>query len=193
MGFPARRGSAIYFDMKLSLLIAVVLRLFSIFWAVFCFVGVLTNIAMVGVTSTSGASGVPDKAIPFVVPVFYGILALVAWFFARSISQRIVAEHDAHLSFSEVTAENFYTLGVLGLGLYYAIGNLAATVNWIHYLMINRAGQSLVHQTNGISLYDITSVAIPCVAGAAIAILSPKIGKRLASAGSAIKVGIPNP
>jgi hypothetical protein len=169
--------------MKLSLLIAIVLRLFSIYWAVACIVGALTSIGMVGMMSTSGMSSVLQGAIQFAVPVVYGIMALLAWIYARSISLRVVAEHDTHLSFCEVTAENFYTLGVLGFGLYYSIGNIAATINWIHYLIVNRAGQALVNQAAGLSLYDVTSVAIPCIAGAAIAILSPKIGKRLAMVG----------
>jgi hypothetical protein len=45
-----------------------------------------------------------------------------------------------------------------------------------------------VNQEGGLSLYDVTSKTIPCVAGAALAILSPKIAKRLVSAGLARKV-----
>lgn len=89
-----------------------------------------------------------------------------------------------------MTAENLYTLAILGFGLYYAIGHLADTLNWIHYLILNRAGQALVNQEGGLSLYDVTSKMIPCVAGAALAILSPKIAKRLVSAGLARKVDV---
>lgn len=171
--------------MKLSTLVAVVMRLFAIYWSVACVVGILSSIGMVSIMFQGRTPDVLQAALQFTAPVIYGTMAFLAWIFADAISARVVGENDPKLQFNQVTTENFYTLGVLGFGLYYAIGHFAATVNWIHYLILNRAGQALVNQEGGLSLYNVTSEIIPCVAGAAIAILSPKIGNRLVSAGLA--------
>lgn len=169
--------------MRLSLLIAIILRLFALYWAVSCVVGVMGNVSVMGMAAGNGMSGYLNLMANLAAPFFYGVIAVLAWFFARLISLKVIGEDDSHVSFSAITAENFYTLGLLGVGLYHAIGNLAASVNWIHFLIVNRAGQSLVHQATGHSLYDVTSSIVPFVAGIALAILSPKIGKRLAKAG----------
>jgi hypothetical protein len=174
--------------MKLSILVAVVIRLFAIYWSVTCVLGFLSGIGIVSMMFPSNTPDVLQAAIPFIVPIVYGTMALLAWIFAGTISLRVVGQNDPKLQFNEVTAENLYTLGILGFGLYYAIGHLADTLNWIHYLILNRAGQALVNQEGGLSLYDVTSKMIPCMAGAALAILSPKIAKRLVSAGLARKV-----
>ena len=172
-----------YRTMKLSLLIAIILRLFSIYWAVTFVVGVLASLGVIGLTSGNGLSGSLELVARLAVPFFYGTISLLAWIFARVISLKVLGENDTEVSFSAITAENFYTLGVLGFGLYHSIGNLAATLNWIHFLILHRAGQSMADQASGHSLYDVSSAAVPCVAGLALAILSPKIGKRIAKAG----------
>ena len=138
---------------------------------------------MVGMMFPGGRPDPLQAAIQFSFPIVYGTLAFLAWIFAGAVSLRVVGQDNPKLQFNGVTAENFYTLGILGFGLYYAIGHLAATVNWIHYLILNRAGESLVNQQGGLSLYKVTSEMVPCVAGIAVAMLSPKIGKRLVSAG----------
>lgn len=168
--------------MRLSLLIAIILRLFALYWAVSCAVGVMANMSMMGVAAGNGMSGYLHVASYLAAPFFYGILAVVTWFFAHVISLKAIGTHDTIVSFSAITAENFHTLGLLGFGLYHAIGNLATSLNWIHFLIMNRAGQSVVLQSSGHSLYDVTSSLVPCVAGIALAILSPRIAKKLARA-----------
>jgi len=113
------------FEMKLSILIVVVLRLFAIMWAVrFCIgvLGVLGVLGMSGLMSSEGGPELLQVAIQFAIPAFYGIFSLLAWIFAASISRRVVGAVDSELRFSDVNAGNLYTLELLGVGLYYALG-----------------------------------------------------------------------
>ena len=169
--------------MKLSILVVVVLRIFAIVWAVRFCVGMIGALGVSGIITSRGGLDLLQIAIQFAVPVFFGLFAILAWMFAGAISRRVVGAVDSEIRFSDVTPENLYTLGLLGLGLYYALGYLAGTINWLHYLAANRAGSALAAGTDGLSLYDVTSVMIPFAAGVAIAVLSPRLGAKLARAG----------
>ncbi len=153
-------------------------------WAVRFWIGVLGALGMSGIMSPGGGLNLLQIAIQFAAPVFYGLFALLAWIFAGTIARRVTGAVDSELRFSDVTPENLYTLGLLGMGLYYALGNLAGTINWLHYLAANGAGQAMLDGTDGLSLYEVTSVMIPFAAGAAVAVLSPKMGAKLARAGT---------
>jgi hypothetical protein len=166
--------------MKLSILVIVVLRLFAITWAVRCGAGLISTLGLSRIMPVGVSAAPLQVALQFAVPVFYGLFAVLAWNFAESISRRVVGAVDSELGFSEVRPENLYTLGLLGMGLHYALANLAGTINWLHYLAANRAGQTLLEGEEGLSLYEVSSVMIPFAAGAVIAVLSPKLGRKLA-------------
>lgn len=166
--------------MKLSILIIVVLRLFAIVWVVKCGLALLAALGMTRLMPATSGIDLMQIILQFLPPIFYGIFATLAWVFAEKIARRVVGAMDSSLSFSEIKPENLYTLGFLGIGLYYALGNLAKTIHWLHYLAINRAGQAMIYGQDGLSIYEINAVIIPCVAGAALAILSPKLGAKLA-------------
>lgn len=169
--------------MKLSLLVAVFLRLFAIYWLVACIVGMMGALGIAGLYSGTGATGGLQFALQFARPVAYGVLATLAWLFAGGISRRVTGATDPELALSEIGPGNLYTLGILGMGLYFALTHLGGTINWLHYLAANDAGDDLIQGVGGLSLYDVTSVLIPFAAGVALSILSPKIGRRLASFG----------
>jgi hypothetical protein len=181
--------------MKLSLLVIVVLRLFALWCGVLFVFGLLTGLGMAGVLSSGGGADLLQLVVPLVKPVVHGIFAVVAWIFSESIARRVVGGIDVEVGLAQIQPENLYALGFLGVGLYHALVNLASTVNWLHYIVVNKAGQALVNGQDGLSLYEVTSVMFPCVAGTAVAMLSAKLGRRLArsidarEAGSTINPG----
>lgn len=166
--------------MKLSILVIIILRLFAITWAVRCGTGLIGTLGLPGLMTSGVRIDLLQMALQFAVPTFYGLFAILAWIFAEAISRRVVGAVDLPLGFGEIRPENLYTLGLLGMGLYYALANLAGTINWLHYLAANRAGQTLLEGEKGLSLYEVSSVMIPFAAGTVIAVLSPKLGRKLA-------------
>lgn len=166
--------------MKLSILVVIVLRLFAITWAVRGGIGLLTALGTAQTFHSSPLGRVLETSMMFAVPAAYVFLAFVAWVFAEAISRRVVGAVDVDLGLSLITAENLYALGFLGIGLHYSLANLATSIHWLHYIVVHRAGQSVIDGRDGHALYDVTSALIPCVAGTVIAMLSPKLGRRLA-------------
>jgi len=167
--------------MKLSIVGIVVLRLFAIGWAVRCVVGVLGAAGVLGVMPSGDLMlDVMQVVVRFAVPTAYGIFAVVAWLFAAGISRRVVGATDPEMGFGELRAEDLYGVGILVIGLYFALGHLAESINWLHYLVANEAGQALLDGRDDLSLYELTTVVIPCAVGAALACLAPKLGRKLA-------------
>lgn len=174
--------------MKLTTLIAVVLRLFAMYWAVVCVSGLLSTLGMLSMYPDN-ASNYLQYVIAGVLPVFYGTMAFVAWIFARAISLRVAGPVDPPLDFSQVTAENLYTLGILGIGLYFALSHLGGTATEIYRMILTRSGSTLTHQDSAEMLSLASAQLIPCLAGVGIAILSPKLGRKVAIAGSQSRPG----
>jgi hypothetical protein len=113
------------------------------------------------------------------VPVSYVLLALAAWFFAAIVAKRVVPDADPELGMVSVSARDLYGFGILVIGLTAFLSHLAPMLNWIHYLVLNRAGEALMQGWKGLSFYNVTKEVVPCVGGALLAFASPKIGARL--------------
>jgi hypothetical protein len=166
--------------MKASFIITIILRLFAIHWAASALLGLL---GIIGYSAAIPSS--PDNVGFFwmqmlAAPVCYILLALGAWYFAAYLAKRIVPHSDPEIGLVSITARDLYGFGILVIGVTSFLSHLAPMLNWIHYLVINRAGDSLMHGKDGLSFYDVTKEVIPCIGGAAIALYSSKIGERLA-------------
>lgn len=167
--------------MKLSILVAVVLRLFAIYWAIYCVTGLLSILGMFGMEPDIAYSPL-QYVIAGVIPVFYGTLAFVGWIFANAVSLRVTGALDPQLDFNQVTAENLYTLGILGIGLFFALNHLGGIGAATYRLILNRSGTVIIQQDSAEMLSQMSSELIPCLAGVAVAILSPKLGRKIALA-----------
>ncbi len=166
--------------MKASVIVTIVLRLFAIQWAA---AGVFSLLSIVGL----GTSVSLDPNNPMfhwfqmlVLPVCYMLMASATWFCASLISERVVPKSDPELQLFDVGAGDFYGLGVLVMGISTFLSHLTPLLNWIHYLIMNRAGEDLMYGKNGTTMYGVSKELVPCVIGAALALASPKIGARLA-------------
>lgn len=167
--------------MRVSYVVAIVLRLFSIYWIVTAAVGIL------GGTGSILSMWIPGDrhALPLFIyllgPAFYVVLAGVAWFAAGRISRVVVGSEDREIGLHQIQPQDLYTFGLLIVGTIYFLGNFAQVFNWVHYLMFNREGQSLFKTDGQSPLYKISNTILPCVGGATLACISPKLGRRLAS------------
>ena len=174
--------------MKLSVLTIVILRLFSIYWGVTALTGILVALGAINYMGITGISiAAFQYVVPFLSPVLYGMVALLTWRFTESISECVVGKTDPTLSFSEITAENLYTLGIFGLGMYYCLGFIGPLIQGIQALVFTRAFGTWKNQQSGLNLYQVSSQILPCVGGAMAAIAAPKIARRLVAEGLKLK------
>ena len=168
--------------MKSSTIVTIVLRLFAIQWVVTGVVGVLGILGYSTAFPSDSEARVVYWLQMLAGPVCYIFLASAAWFFALLVAKRVVPISDPELGMVSVSARDLYGLGILVVGITAFLTHLAPMLNWVHYLVINRAGDALMRGRNGLSFYDVTKEMIPCIGGAILAFSSPKIGSRLARA-----------
>jgi hypothetical protein len=174
--------------MKVITVTVIVLRLFALYWA---FMGLITTFVSVLATGPSLQLMLKTdvwKWLQVFLPllVYFG-LAGVTWVCAGALARRLVPNSDFQFHL-QVEARDLYGLGILIVGLSTFLTHLAGALNWVHYLIANRAGEDLVGGKSGSSLYAVSKEVIPCMVGAALAFGASRLGARLAKvppAGSA--------
>ncbi|MEO7098195.1 MAG: hypothetical protein ABI162_02455 [Luteolibacter sp.] len=167
--------------MRLSLATFVVLRLFAINWMLTGVIALISSAETI--QRFFGAIGNNEYSYAFatlLLPAAYLIMAFLAWFFAACLSKKITGGMDPTIGVTEISAEDLFTLGILVLGLTTCLTHLAPTINLIHYRISHPTGNAMTRARDGITIYQVTSHIIPCLAGLALAILSPKMGQRVA-------------
>ena len=166
--------------MKASLIVTIALRLFAMQWAVAGLIGFLGSVGYLAM------EGQPDKTFSMrlllilIVPVGYLLLAVVGWFLAAKVAKKAVPAGDPEFGVMQIGAGELYGLGVLIVGLLAFLSHLAPTFNWLHSMVINRAGESMVQGSGASPLYALSNSLFPCAGGAVLAVTSSKLGERLA-------------
>ena len=165
--------------MKLSVLVAVVLRLFALWWLVLALGGTLASVAMVrSPVSHSAPLDLLNLLMFWGAPAFHLAAAAAAWGAAHFLARRLVATPDPTVEVSALTPQSLYTLGAMTIGLYFALGHLAPMFNWLHFLALQRASPTTATH---LDFYEVTSQVIPCLAGIATFLAAPRIGRSLAA------------
>lgn len=159
--------------MRLSLLVAIVLRLFALWWLVCAATSSLTTLGML--RSPVTRSGTDNLWLFWSVPAAYLIAAACAWFTASRLSRWLVGAPDAPLAMPNITAANLYSLAALGVGLTFALGNLAPMFNWLHFLALRSS-----YPPSAPNLYEFSNHLVPFLAGSLTAACATKIGSLMA-------------
>lgn len=167
--------------MRVSYVVAIVLRLFSIYWIVRAAVGILGGAGGALSMWSPGDPHALSLIIFLLGPSFYVVLAGLAWFAAGRISRVVVGSEDREIGFHQIQPHELYTLGLLIVGAIYFLENFAQVFNWVHYLMFNHEGQALFKTDGQSPVYKFSNTILPCAGGAVLACMSPKLGRRLAS------------
>lgn len=166
--------------MRVSYVVAIILKLYSIYWLVTAAIGI---IGVAGSILSKWIPGDPHAMALFsylLAPGFYVLLAMVAWFAADQISQMVVRGDDREIGFHQIQPRDIYTFGLLIVGTIFFMENFSQVFNWFHHFASKHQGASLYNTTGKSTLYTMTSHLLPCVGGAVLAIMSPKLGQRLA-------------
>jgi hypothetical protein len=172
-------------SMRTTILVSIILRLFAIQWGL---TGIVSIMGLLGNTRPLPSHSESLVAYWFDMlsyPLIYILAAFLVWLFATPVAKRITSNSDTEIGLVSLSARDLYGLGILVVGLVVFLRHLAPMLNWVHYLVLNRAGDALVHGRDGLSLYDVTQEIFVCLGGALLALASPKIGARLARAGRA--------
>ena len=165
---------------KTSTIVAIVLRLFAIYWAA---TGIIVAVSLLGIglSTTPLAEVVAYQWFQMLAaPVWYLLLACGAWFFASSIAKRVVPAADAEIGCIEIKARDLYGFGLLLIGVFTFLSYLGPAFSVICRVILDRSGDALAQGQNGRAVFDLGKEVIPCVVGALIACASPKLGARLA-------------
>lgn len=168
--------------MRLSSIVVIVLRLFAVYWAAAFLINFVGVLALTGFSLREGETIWETLSLlsPMLPSAIYLLLAILAWVFSGKLARRVTKDVDGEIAMSEIRTENLYAFGILLVGLSSFLTHLGGSLSWLYYLAVNQAGDALLKEEEGLSLYDVASQFIPCAAGLYFAILSPKFGRRLA-------------
>ncbi len=151
--------------MQSSLIVLIVLRLFSLYWLV----QVLTELATAATEfSIKYAGGETNTAfyLTFFPALLLLVLAVATWITAPKLARRILGEYDTVLEISGLTRQDLYCFAIVFLGLYFALASVGDVINWLHYYFINAAQTSLSYsQRQPPNYYGMSQSLITLIAG----------------------------
>jgi hypothetical protein len=165
--------------MKASTIVTIVLRIFAIYWFVTGLVGFVGVVFFRSAIRMLSDHGFAHLSQLLVMPLSYMILAAVFWMFADGVAKYVVPDEDPEVGVLNVLPQDLYGLGILVVGLLSCLSHLGPLLGWVHYLVVNQAGEALMQGKTGVSMYDMTNELIPCVAGGVLALASPRLAARL--------------
>lgn len=166
--------------MKTSTIVAIVLRLFAIYWVATAMIVAVSLLGVGLITTPLVEVSAYQWFQMLAAPVWYILIAGGAWFFASLIAKRVVPVADAEIGCVEIKARDLYGLGLLVIGVSTFLTHLGPAFSVICRMILDRSGDALTQGQNGRAIFDMSKEVIPCVAGALIACASPKLGARLA-------------
>ena len=179
--------------MRISTIVVVILRLFSLYWLASFVIALLGAVALVNVSAMTRTTGGMKWMflLPLLVPFAYLLLSVLTWIFASRISTKVVGGINEELGASTIGPSELYSVGILVTGLYFFLSYLGGSISWLHYLVVNKAGDALVSGSEEVSLYDVSSQILPCAAGVYFAVYSRRFGRRLALQGKPAEQVVP--
>lgn len=180
--------------MYLSSIVVVVLRLFGLYWVTAFVISLMTAFGRLSYSLSNGLGGVTRFLVfyPFLTPAAYLLLALLTWIFAKRIAEKVSGDVEFEVKNSNFGVEHLYGVGLLVCGCYLFFTNLGGTVNWLHYLAANQAGDDLLYEREGLAMYDVIERLVPCAGGLYLALYSGRFGTRLARSHHSTKSSSPS-
>lgn len=162
--------------MRSSTVVAILLRLFAINWAIQALL--MIPAAVMTFTIGRGLAGWLPTVATLMTPVLYGFLAFIAWIFAGAIATKVAGQGDPLVPFLHISRGDLFAFGLLVLGLYFFLSYLGSSINWLHFLAINGSDDGGTGNSN--TMYELSMQLIPCIAGLLMAVTSTKFGQKLA-------------
>lgn len=103
---------------------------------------------------------------PWSMIIIYIILALIFWFLASPIANLVTRKlPDDKLDIGSFTLTDCYCLIFIGIGLFYTLGYIAQSLNWIHYIFKLSVSTSSTHWRTEVDWYLVSESIIPFIIG----------------------------
>ena len=167
-------------SLRSSTVVAILLRLFGIYWAAQALILFATNLS---VYLPMGASaGWQSITMVLVVPVIYGVMAMLAWIFAEGIAAKVSGRGDPAVPVAQLQRADTYGFGLLLIGLYFFLTHLASSLGGIYGLALDRQSPGMLEEMRRTHFQQLAASLIPCLAGLGVAVASPRLGRKLVRA-----------
>ncbi|MEX1119509.1 MAG: hypothetical protein WEB60_12030, partial [Terrimicrobiaceae bacterium] len=144
-------------NMPISSITQVLLRLSALNW----FVTGLVQLAST-IFSFRGDSFSP---IQLAAPVIILLAGIVCWTLAPFLSRHFTKGADSAVSLEGVTLASLYSTAFVGLGLWFALANVAQVFNWIHFYVSYSSQVQGMTDTGPGSFYSLSQAALTFAAG----------------------------
>jgi len=149
--------------MLVSLVVLVVLRMFSLLWLVQGLVELATASSLGSISGEDSSSVMILRVLPSLVWLGF---AIVSWFAAPGLARLALGKYDTTLAISGLTREDLYCCGFVFLGLYFALSSVGNVLNWLHFYFMDAAQTSLSYsQRPSPNYYGLSQALITFVAG----------------------------
>ncbi len=144
-------------NMPISSITQVLLRLSALNW----FVSGLVQLA----TTIFSLRGDSFSVLQLAAPAIIFLAGIICWILAPFLSRQFTKGADSAVSLEGVTLSSLYATSFVGLGLWFALANVAQVFNWIHfYVSYSSKVQGMTDSGPG-SFYNLSQAALTFVAG----------------------------
>ena len=143
--------------MPLSSIAQILLRLTSLHW----FITGLIQLVITLFPIRHDSFSIP----PLAAPSIFLLAGALFWVFAPFLSRQFTRGADSAISLEGVSLASLYSTAFVGLGLWFALGNFAIAINWIHYYISYGSNIEKMTNTGLGSFYNFSQPAMTVVAG----------------------------
>jgi hypothetical protein len=170
------------------MVVAIILRLFAIYWLVSGLVSLLTAL---GSLAGFGHLGWMSFGLVLLMPVAYLLLSLVTWIFAGRIAEKVTGASDPALPVAAISRGDLYGFGLLVTGLWYFLSHLGSALVGLHQLALHRGIDPMLLDGAGSPVHAALRSLVPCLAGMTVALCSPALGRKIVAKAPPDKPALP--
>ena len=164
--------------MRLTAIVTIVLRIYSLVWLIEGIVQCLTTI--IHVHQGFGISGTAFTV--YGIWAVWIVMAIVVFFLSQPIARIAVPPPNEEVNVGTLTRYDLYCFAFTFLGLYFFLSSIGDAINALHYYIVaaHAPREELAQQTE--TFYRLTRPLLTSVAGVATLLLAPKLAHKLSSA-----------
>ena len=150
--------------MKTKNIVIVILRLFTLSFLLQAIMKAIPF--LIQITVALKRPTLIEIVSPWSMILIYIVLALIFWFLASPIATLVTRKlPDDKLDIGSFSMVDCYNLIFIGIGLFFTLGNMAQSLNWIHYIFKVSVSTSSTYWRTEIDWYSVSESIIPFIIG----------------------------
>lgn len=164
--------------MKLKNIVIVILRLFTLSCLLQAIMKAIPT--LIRITVAQKEATLIEIITPWSMIIIYIILALIFWFLVSPIASLVTRKlPDDKLDIGSFSMIDCYCLIFIGIGLFYILGNMAQSLNWIHYIFKLSVSTSSTYWRTEVGWYSVSKSLIPFIIGILLIIKAKSWSQKL--------------